>query len=162
MSTFDPDKHLGEQVELLYADKQVRRRGKAISWTDRPSVTVEYDDGTRESWRADMVRPVPLVELPTEPTLGWLSWDTGNEGGREVAEWMRNGDGVFGGASRVPVAGVTEFREAVAVPKAALDELREAEARAEASGDTYARNYMRKGALRAFLAAVDEANGGDS
>jgi hypothetical protein len=31
-------------------------RGRVISYTDRPTVTIEREDGTRFSWIADLVR----------------------------------------------------------------------------------------------------------
>lgn len=105
-------------------------------------------------------RPAPAVDLPTEPTLGWLEVsDTGQANFTRIPGRVL---GVFKNRKTVVDGGtigswshdlVTAFTPATAVPTSALDELRE---------------YMRKfsdGAMltrsgnqiRDFLAAVDRA-----
>lgn len=103
-------------------------------------------------------RPKPAVELPTEPTLGWLKWYAGEESSGLGIE--RTGLGIYwvieggvtdsGGGGMWPMKDVTAFTPATAVPTAALDELR--------------RNHDCSGPLSClrehvdtFLAAVDEA-----
>ena len=107
-------------------------------------------------WNADRVsyflldRPSPPVELPTEPTLGWLTVEN-TEPMLDVwrADRQNNpgyddfGDWAAGHVTAHRRESVTAFRPAVAVPKAALDKLRKAE------------NVVR--GVNDFLAAVDEA-----
>lgn len=96
-------------------------------------------------------RPTPPVELPETPTLGRLSWDCDGQRGSEVAEWMAHKDGVFGGSSRVPAKGVTEFIPGTFVPAESLDALRDA-LQAQASKTPY------RLAIETFLADVNKAN----
>ncbi|RYE40907.1 MAG: hypothetical protein EOP24_39065 [Hyphomicrobiales bacterium] len=101
----------------------------------------------------------PAVDLPTEPTLGWVSVTDRDL----LAVWSLTGQAIFavdsdGGGS----AGrdeITSFTPAVAVPKAALDELRKwREALRKSNGiDALPTPAVRR--IDTFLAAVDAANG---
>ena len=95
-------------------------------------------------------RPSPPVELPTEPTLGWLE---NVYGARILKHWFR-GEGVaeaFDGDRWNFTKEVIAFTPAVAVPKAALDEL-------QANHDCSGPLSCLRGHVDDFLAAVDEAN----
>lgn len=112
-------------------------------------------------WNAERVsyflldRPTPPVELPTEPTLGWLE---NVYGARILKHWFR-GEGVaeaFDGDRWNFTKEVIGFTPAVAVPEAALDELRGV--LAECSGKVEDEWPHMPRAVERFLAAVDEAN----
>lgn len=132
----------GDLIRFEYAD------GRS---TDRAKEYVASGDGVGDGrgpvgtyYLLD--RPVPPVDLPTEPTLGWLTLP----GGRALETvWTSNDKAslhrALGGS--VDVANVTAFTPATAVPTAALDELRK-----HTPGWSTA-------SVTTFLAAVDEANG---
>lgn len=125
-------------------------------------IRVEQENGTAHEYRALkdahraywghhylLDRPTPPVQLPTEPTLGWVNGDW--QSGPRLAVWMVDGPKWIKpvdnktdehGATYAP--SVAAFTPAVAVPKAALDKLRKAE------------NVVR--GVNDFLTAVDEAN----
>lgn len=109
-------------------------------------------------------RPKPAVELPTEPTLGWLDFTASNGGqAHALATWRVATVGMDGSTHAVNEWGhmvsdidekVTAFTPATAAPTDALEDLRAVVGRANRRGqDVTART------VTAFLAAVDEANG---
>ena len=117
-------------------------------------VAVRNPDGS--TWRL-VDRPIPNVELPTEPTLGWLD-STGND--HALGIWRRayltggNGfDNSRGDGHNALSAEITAFTPATAVPTDALDELRE---KYEIG---HGLTLIRRGSVSTFLAAVDAANG---
>lgn len=130
-------------------------------------IRFEYDGDPREvaeEWRAQddadgfhfrapghhylIDRPKPDVELPTEPTLGWL---TANDERPYLSHVKLDGErAMTDGLYYAHASRVTAFTPATAVPTAALDELRGV-ARAHLSG------YLDFRVLTTFLAAVDEA-----
>jgi hypothetical protein len=80
-------------------------------------------------------RPEPAVELPTEPTLGTVTWKYHDSAHvqQETALWNPTPDGLCfrSESSSIPVAFVIDFTpirtladDATAVPTKALDELR--------------------------------------
>ena len=99
-------------------------------------------------------RPTPPVELPTEPTLGWL-----NNSPHLLAIWKDCSEGAVRPPCVRPVSvptpfddgHITAFTPAVAVPKAALEEL-------QANHDCSGPLSCLRGHVDDFLAAVDEAN----
>jgi len=102
-------------------------------------------------------RPTPAVELPTEPTLGWVAWEErGFFGGarrRAFGTWRADSDVVrdldqHGRAVRAD--SVTAFTPAIAVPRDAYEAL--------ASTSTSDLDALRR-AVHAFLDATDKANG---
>jgi len=100
-------------------------------------------------------RPKPPVELPTQPTLGWLSAeDEDGKGGTFLATWQKRPDLVL----QCRVAGawgkecVTAFVPATAVPTEALEKLRERHEGGEESP------VAKCGWVSDFLLAVDRAN----
>lgn len=102
-------------------------------------------------------RPTPPVELPTEPTLGWLTWYVGEESSglgiyrTALSTYHRMGNGEITDEAAAGCWGasdVTAFVPATAVPTAALDNFRQ-------QRDT--RN-LTNGDIDTFLAVVDEAN----
>lgn len=115
-------------------------------------------------------RPSPAVELPTEPTLGWIA---SKYGGTVLGTWERYTSTRASHAGEVsalvrerdvPLEYVQSFTPAVAVPKAALDELREMWV--GDLGCDRQRDWVEYGArlfttTRDFLAAVDAANAGN-
>jgi hypothetical protein len=126
-------------------------------------IRVEQENGTAHEYRALkdahraywghhylLDRPTPPVQLPTEPTLGWLE---NVYGARILRRWFR-GEGVaeaFDGDRWNFTKEVIAFTPAVAVPKAALDEL-------QANHDCSGPLSCLRGHVDDFLAAVDEAN----
>ena len=146
-------------------EKNAIRRGDLI----RAENTADHDlarefrarwDGDGGSWSIPstfylLSRPTPVVELPTEPTLGWVE-QTVQAGERPIlGVWdLRGRDGWLwsnGGLSCEPDS-VTAFTPAVAVPLAALLHLRRQQG-SDGQGATTSR------AFSDFLAAVDAANG---
>lgn len=136
------------------------RKGDLIRWEQEPSLVSEYaieyratEDGYFQSVTGQhylLDRPTPPVELPTEPTLGWLE---NVYGARILKHWFR-GEGVaeaFDGDRWNFTKEVIAFTPAVAVPKAALDEL-------QANHDCSGPLSCLRGHVDDFLAAVDEAN----
>lgn len=131
-------------------------------------------NGDRDGWVRDrfnwylLDRPQPPVELPTEPTLGWLTLRIGGffsgPTGRRVLEtvWLDNaGTGLIraGRTDVLAVDRVESFTPATAVPTSALDDLKSTESRVyTGSYDVAERNEARREAIQAFLAAIDEAN----
>lgn len=132
---------------------------------------VRFESGLNEyasEWRAEgallqrrasgtyflLDRPEPAVELPTEPTLGWVAFEDGYHWCGLVSD-IEPGDREFEGrrldtgyySERWHATKVTAFTPATAVPTAALDELRR---RAQVYGDGSPTSD--------FLAAVDKAN----
>ncbi|MEH3033330.1 MAG: hypothetical protein PGN07_04640 [Aeromicrobium erythreum] len=102
-------------------------------------------------------RPAPKVDLPTEPTLGWV---TSKYGGSVLGTWERytsiygsHEDSALVRELDLPLDDVSDFQEAVAVPKAALDEYR-------ATISSWGHKVQPTSALGRFLAAVDSANEG--
>lgn len=109
-------------------------------------------------------RPKPAVELPTEPTLGWLTYSGSQTFGRFRAGDISESD--YATSKDAPVAvgvsergkkvnvmfGATSFIPATAVPTEALDDLREVLRLAD---DDF--TDVEADDLRAFLAAVDKA-----
>ena len=104
------------------------RKGDLIRWEQEPSLVSEYaieyratEDGYFQSVTGQhylLDRPSPPVELPTEPTLGWLE---NVYGARILKHWFR-GEGVaeaFDGDRWNFTKEVIAFTPAVAVPKAA-------------------------------------------
>lgn len=150
------DIRIGDKVEQRFVRRgcATRRRGVVTAIKDgevtgeRWSVRIGDSDLTSSEdveWFL-LDRPVPPVDLPTEPTLGWLTLP----GGRALETvWTSNDKAslhrALGGS--VDVANVTAFTPATAVPTAALDELRK-----HTPGWSTA-------SVTTFLAAVDEANG---
>ncbi len=137
------------------------RKGDLIRWEQEPSLISEYaieyratepgyfQSVTGQHYLIDR-RPSPPVELPTEPTLGWLE---NVYGARILKHWFR-GEGVaeaFDGDRWNFTKEVIAFTPAVAVPKAALDEL-------QANHDCSGPLSCLRGHVDDFLAAVDEAN----
>lgn len=104
-------------------------------------------------------RPKPAVELPTEPTLGWLTYrDTDYPSANptiELGEWKARADRAtvldVHGLTSVPLAWAIAFTPAAAVPTAALDELREYINGLDFPNTPACRRIDK------FLAAVDEA-----
>ena len=102
-----------------------------------------------------LVRRSPAVDLPTEPTLGWL---TSKYGGSVLGTWERQrltggpGVSVTRSGMRALLPEITGFTRAVAVPAVALDDLRSG-----VINDFDAAVRL----IADFLAAVDKANGGD-
>jgi hypothetical protein len=45
---------VGQRVVARYAQGDERGRGTVFSYTDVPTVGIQYADGTRDHWRADM------------------------------------------------------------------------------------------------------------
>lgn len=143
------------------------RKGDLIrcEWPEDEVFAVEYKAGCDRDHRPTasihrlIDRPAAPVELPSEPTLGRLTWDIDGQGGSEVAEWMVHQDGVFGGSTRVPVAGVTGFVPGSLVPTSALDELRKVHLAVHNAPNMppEARNRRRRHALDKFFCAVTEA-----
>ena len=118
-------------------------------------------------WNADRVsyflldRPSPPVELPTEPTLGWLTTDAEPM----LDEWCAMtqldpgyddyGDWATGNKTGHRREAVTAFKRATAVPTTSVVELRnifDSADRHPVSAESFRR------VVRNFLAAVDEAN----
>lgn len=104
-------------------------------------------------------RPTPPVELPTEPTLAYVSGDW--SGPSRLAVWLVERDSTStwlrpvdneGDTDRTVGAAVTSFTPATAVPTEALNRLRH----------QYVTRGMLIGDVKAFLADVAEANGGAS
>ena len=52
------DELLGSTVRLHYVHGETRAVGHVIAYADRPTVVVEYPDGSRESWMADLTEVV--------------------------------------------------------------------------------------------------------
>lgn len=103
-------------------------------------------------------RPVPPVSLPTEPTLGWLTWYAGEESSGLGAHrtllgiYHRMGNGDITDEAAAGAWGaqdVIAFTRATAVPIEALDRLRSD----VADWPPMSPNSV----LGRFLAAVDEA-----
>lgn len=137
------------------------RKGDLIRWEQEPSLVSEYaieyratEDGYFQSVTGQhylLDRPTPPVELPTEPTLGWL-----NDAPYLLAVWYpREVLGTAGVAQieQTPFSAdhIRAFTPAAAVPKAALDEL-------QANHDCSGPLSCLRGHVDDFLAAVDEAN----
>lgn len=106
--------------------------GRVIAYTDKPTVSIEYPDGTREDWIADLVEIVePPVALPERPTLGWLSTRSG-PGDSPLADRLgiyftvEGGVTDNSGAGLWPTSCVVDFTPATAVPADALTALRKA------------------------------------
>lgn len=107
-------------------------------------------------------RPAPAVELPTEPTWGWLTYrDTDFPSANptvEYGEWKARHDRATAldvhGSTSVPLQWVTAFTPATAVPTEALARLERAmdNWRMDASYGSMATDVSH------FLAAVDEAS----
>lgn len=101
----------------------------------------------------------PVVELPSEPMLGWLGvTDTGSLHGKTPGNvlgiWQDKAKSIDGG----PVGTwsheyVTAFTPATAVPTAALDELRAAHEVAASKAVSHARS-LRYEAVAHFLTAI--------
>jgi hypothetical protein len=137
------------------------RKGDLIRWEQEPSLISEYaieyratEDGYFQSVTGQhylLDRPSPPVELPTEPTLGWLE---NVYGARILKHWFR-GEGVaeaFDGDRWNFTKEVIAFTPAVGVPKVALDELRGALLVYLPTAEDVISE------VADFLAAVDEAN----
>lgn len=106
----------------------------------------------------EAANPIPSVNLPERPTLGWL---TDKYGGSALGTWERyesQAQSRAGEASALvrerdlPLEDVAEFVEATAVPKAALDELREKHAGGRQPS-------VVECGVSTFLVAIDAANG---
>lgn len=98
-------------------------------------------------------RPTPVVDLPSEPTLGWLTYDSGDQGGSTLGHWYRFNshiahDNCAGSYSHEYI---TAFTPATAVPTEALNELRKT-----ATTHNGADCHLHTGLSR-FLAAIDKA-----
>lgn len=102
-------------------------------------------------------RSAPVVELPAEPTLGWVD----GEEGRMLARWVSRDGSVITGPMRegLEATHIAAFTPATAVPTEALDRLRVCISRDETdrAGGWDAAQRLRA-IIDAFLAAVDEAN----
>ena len=146
---------LGKMVEVKYMGGRVRGEGKVVSYSEAPSVQVEYVDGTSESWLASLVDPKPAVSLPSVPTLGWLD-SMGND--HTLGIWRRQPLTGGNGVANIRGEGncalnfeITAFTPATAVPAEALDALRTY--MAGLGVDTPTRR-----SVATFLAAVDNAS----
>lgn len=115
-------------------------------------------------------RPKSPVDLPTEPTLGWASFEHHHDhlAETELGVWRHvvhgNGNDTITAAIQHQIAQadtVTAFTPAVAVPKGALDELREVFDTAPDTHTAPRRTLHYSHAIAHFLKAVDEANGDD-
>jgi hypothetical protein len=103
-------------------------------------------------------RPTPTVELPSEPTLGWLD-STGND--HALGIWrplaLTGGPGLdnhYGDGHRALLPEITAFTPATAVPADSLDELRKIHLAREGCGEIKCGSH--KDVAR-FLEAVDKA-----
>lgn len=129
--------------------------GSASEWRAEVEGISPYQARAGQHYLLD--RPKPAVELPTIPSLGWVTTDLGFRDGATLAfvgQWKKGSDamtadyghgyrrisGLYGGRENV-----TAFTPATAVPTEALDELR-------------AEWPYPDGAVHAFLTAVDAAN----
>ncbi|KQP83775.1 hypothetical protein [Aeromicrobium sp. Leaf291] len=108
-------------------------------------------------------RPTPAVDLPTDEALGWATvraphWTSDTV---LLRHWEVEGSHLrCAVAPMYLVDHITAFTPAVAVPKAALDELRTGWAEAYRIGENLDDLFDNlTAAVRAFLAAVDAANG---
>jgi hypothetical protein len=99
-------------------------------------------------------RPKPTVDLPTKPTLGFIS--SGTVPTSTVGMWWVDPNDpsfvIRDGSFRL-ADDITAFVPATAVPAEALDELR-----AVASGRRGCPDVAAPGAITTFLAAVDEVS----
>lgn len=137
------------------------RKGDLIRWEGDPSLGsggvkvaeygAEYDGN---SWTLSgqhylLDRPKPPVDLPTEPTLGWLSAHTNPD--PTLGAWRTEDRYVTRDGTYRLADDVTAFTPATAVPTKALDELR-TQHRVNVTLES------RYASVTRFLAAVDEAN----
>lgn len=145
------------------------RAGDLIRWEPGAGVmsnyrAVEYKagcDGQQQQSNGSyylLDRPTPPVSLPTEPTLGWLTWFAGEESSGLGAHrtllgiYHRMGNGDITDEAAAGAWGpqdVIAFTRATAVPIEALDRLRSD----VADWPPMSPNSV----LGRFLAAVDEA-----
>lgn len=150
------------------------RTGDLIRWErgeGSPTQTFEaaefratFDGDGKRNWDGQhylLDRPAPAVDLPTEPTLGWIT----GYGYRNLDFWRyrdgadKAGEGAWAGNDPAlkpygyGIKGITDWVPATAVPTSALDELRTI-----ASSDAFCVDGFSR-SVRAFLAAVDAANG---
>lgn len=135
--------------------------------SDPSVVAVEYvatrDRNTRNRFTGERTyylldRPAPVVELPTEPTLGWTEYRLGGDSVRRLGCTFNLARCVRLSAWDVDVAAdwVTAFTPATAVPTEALDELRAPEGVINGAGLALAVHRRRR--IETFLAAIDEAS----
>ncbi len=93
-------------------------------------------------------RPAPAVELPTEPTLGWVDHA---ELSPQFGAWVRRGETLYAmRQSDFAASDVTAFTPATAVPTEALNMLR---------AGCFMTVSEAAEVIAHFLAAVDRANG---
>lgn len=99
-------------------------------------------------------RPKPAVELPTEPTLGWVEYSFDGDSIRRLGCSYNLGRiaRLVKWDIEVPASRVTAFSSATAVPTAALDELRRVHGHPNRDDRAVRRQVNR------LLAAADEAN----
>lgn len=97
-------------------------------------------------------RPTPAIELPVQPSLGWLTWRDGMavSDATELGLWrtFHSPTTIACGDTSVPQSIVTAFTPATAVPTEALTRLRNQKGR-DGLGATTTQ------ALADFLTAVD-------
>ena len=53
---------IGERVKAYGGSTGVRGEGRVVAYTDRPTFTIETDDGERFNWIADLCRPTVQPE----------------------------------------------------------------------------------------------------
>lgn len=151
---------IGKDVILKTFQESEHARGRVIAYTAYPTVVIETESGEHISWRADLTEvATSAVELPTEPTLGWLN---GNP--HLLAIWQDCSDTAARPPAIRPVNVPTpfdgdhikSFTPATAVPTETLAEIKSAYSlwfTDDMRDDTFVTHW------RSFLAAVDSANG---
>ena len=153
------------------------RAGDLIRWEGECDSAREWRSASNATpWSTEagqhylLDRPEPAVELPTVPTLGWVT--VSHDGFQHnpavafVGPWQSGSDGMLAGGYETgcrTLSGtfsgsefITAFTPATAVPTEALDALR-----ADGLTDGCCVGCHLHAAVRTFLAAVDAANRAD-
>ncbi len=111
----------------------------------------QFSDGSY--FLLDRPEPQPKIELPAEPTLGWLGWEAGGlSNASELGIWSNRTHGAKG-------THLTSWTPAAAVPRDALEELRDAHENAFSAIGRFEKNNGRRDALVEFFRRVDSSNG---